>query len=353
MLIGGRVLLFCFPGLCLIGVAALLALATNSRPRVNADSFCLCATAIFFGYILIRGWLSPDYFARPDLFTVVGALAVYGLTATMLTSTAARAAIVASLLGVAVAHVLIGLIQFSRGDSFMPFSFLQRGGDYGQRASGFLVCPNHLAGFLEVVGILGLSLTCWSRWPLWSKLLVAYATGACYVGIALTGSRGGYLSALASLLAFGFVSLVVLRRRRPDGWLQFALIGVVAVGILVGTASLLIQRNGALKERADNIIDTKNMRIELWRAALKQWHLAPVFGTGAGTYRFYGRQFRSEQVQNDPVDVHNDYLHLLCEVRPRGTSRIPAIFLGAHAAGMARPEPFHLRQWRRRRRTPQ
>ncbi len=206
---------------------------------------------------------------------------------------------------------------------------MQRGGEYGQRASGFLVCPNHLAGFLEVIGILGVSLTCWSRWPLWSKLLVAYTAGACYAGVALTGSRGGYLSVLASLLAFGFVSLIVLRRKRPGSWLSFALIGVVALGILVGTAGLLIQRNGFLKERADNIIDPKNMRLQLWSAALKQWHLDPVFGTGAGTYRFYGRQFRSEEMQRDPVDVHNDYLHLLCEYGVVGLAGF-LLFFSAH-----------------------
>ena len=71
------------------------------------------------------------------------------------------------------------------------------------------------------------------------------------------------------------------------------------------------------------------MRIELWRAALKQWHLDPVFGTGAGTYRFYGRQFRSEQVQNDPVDVHNDYLHLLCEYGLVGLAGF-LLFFSAH-----------------------
>ena len=328
-LIGGRVVLFCLPGLCLIGASALLAVATASRPRVGADPFCLCATALFFGYLLIRGCLSPDYFARLDLFSVVGALAVYGLTATMLTSSAARAAIIVSLLGVAVVQVVIGLIQFSRGDNYMLIPFLQRGGEYGQRASGFLVCPNHLAGFLEVVGIMGLSLTCWSRWPLWSKLLVAYVTCACYAGIILTASRGGYMSVLASLLAFGFVSLVVLRRKRPGNWLSFGLIGVVALTILVGTAGLLIQRNGFLKERAENIIDTKNVRIELWRAALKQWQLAPVFGTGAGTYRFYGREFRGEQMQYDPVDVHNDYLHLLCEYGLVGLAGF-LLFFSAH-----------------------
>ena len=97
-LIGGRVVLFCLPGLCLIGAATLLAIPTASRPRVRADSFCLSATAVFFGYLLIRAWLSPDYFSRLDLFSIVGALAVYGLTATMLTSSVARAVIVVSLL---------------------------------------------------------------------------------------------------------------------------------------------------------------------------------------------------------------------------------------------------------------
>ena len=211
----------------------------------------------------------------------------------------------------------------------MLIPFLQRGGDYGQRASGFLVCPNHLAGFLEVVGILGLSLSCWSRWPLWSKLVVAYVTCACYAGIVLTASRGGYMSVLASLIVFGFVSLIVLRRKRPGNWLSFALIGVVALSMVVGTAGFLIQRNGFLKERADNLIDTKNVRIELWRAALKQWQLAPVFGTGAGTYRFYGREFRSVEVQNDPVDVHNDYLHLLCEYGLVGLAGF-FLFFAAH-----------------------
>lgn len=311
ILIGGTVLVFCFPGICLIGAATLLAVATSARPRTKTNSLCLCATAIFFGYILVRAWQSPAYIARLDLFSVVGALAVYGLTATM-TSTRARAAIVASLLGLAVVEVLIGLLQFSRGDNFMLIPFLQRA-DYGPRASGFLVCPNHLAGFLEAVGIFGLSLICWSRWPLWSKLLVAYATGACYVGIILTGSRGGGLSALASLLAFGLVSLVVLRRKRVGSWWKFGLIGLVALSMLAGTAGFFIQRNGYLKQRAGNVLETNNIRVELWRAALKQWELDPAFGTGAGTYRFYGRQFRTEQMQADPIHVHNDYLHLLCE----------------------------------------
>ena len=46
---------------------------------------------------------------------------------------------------------------------------------------------------------------------------------------------------------------------------------------------------------------------------------------GSGTYLYYGRHFRTERVQLDPVEVHNDYLHLLAEygsARRRGFSAI-------------------------------
>ena len=312
VLIGGRRQLFAFPGYFLFGAAALLCVAKVSRARVRPDFLCLGATALFFGYILIRALFSPDYFARPDLFSVAGALVVYGLSVTVFSSSSARLTIFSSLLVFGLVHVLIGVIQFTRGDNFMLISFLQRV-DYEQRASGFFVCPNHLAGLLEVLGIFGVSLVCWSRWPLWSKLLVGYATGVCYLGLALTGSRGGYLSAGASLLVFGFLSLIVIRSALPGRWLKFGVIGLIVLVSLLASGGLMINQNGFLRARAGNIVEPNNPRIDLWRAALQQWQLEPVFGTGSGTYRFYGRQFRTERMQNDPVDVHNDYLHLLCE----------------------------------------
>lgn len=328
-LIGGRVQLFSFPGYCLIGAAALFAVATVSRANTRADLFCLGGTAVFFGYLLLRALFSPAYFARPDLFSVVGALAVYGLTVAVFTSSAARSVILASLLSFALVHVLVGMIQFSRGDNFMLIAFLQRA-DYGQRASGFYVCPNHLAGLLEVLGIFGVSLACWSRWPLWSKLLVGYGSVVCYAGVALSGSRGGYLSVMASLVAFGLLSLFVVRSARPKGWLKFGAGGLAAFAALAGVAALLIHQSGFLSQRVADIIDTKNTRIDLWQAALQQWQLQPVLGTGSGTYRFYGRQFRTQTMQSDPVDVHNDYLHLLCEYGVVGSVGF-LLFFFAHA----------------------
>lgn len=311
-LIGGRSLLFAFPGYSLIALAGLVGLVPAYRSRSGGDSRCLYATGIFFGYILVRALASPGYFARADTFAALGALAVYGLAICTLTSPNVRSIIFAALLSFAVVHVFIGMIQFSRGDNFMLLPFLQRT-DYEQRASGFYVCPNHLAGLLEVVGIFGVSLICWGRWPVWGKVIAGYATAVCYVGIALTGSRGGYLSVMASFAVFAVLSIVILRWARSKKSVQWAAIAAVGLFCVFGAAGFLMKQSGFLSQRAGNIIDTRNMRLELWRAAIVQWRLEPLFGTGSGTYRFYGRKFRAEQMQNDPIDVHNDYLQLLCE----------------------------------------
>ncbi|HEX8279893.1 MAG TPA: O-antigen ligase family protein, partial [Chthoniobacterales bacterium] len=329
MLIGGRGPLFPLPGYALLALTALAGIATVKYSRTQADSSCLYATALFCSYIGVRALLTPGYFARADIYTVAGALVVYGLTATVLTSSRARLAVLVTLLAVAMPHVLIGAVQFTQGNNFMLIPFLQRV-DYGPRASGFFVCPNHLAGLLEVVGVFGVSITCWSRLPMWAKLLVGYATAGCYLGVALTGSRGGYLSVLASLLAFAFLTLLMLRAAMPRGWVKFGgiAVGALAAAVLAGT--VLMHQNAYLSGRAGNIIDRKNVRMDLWRAAVQQWQLQPILGTGAGTYRFYGRHFRTEQMQNDPIDVHNDYLHLLCEYGLLGLAAF-GLFFAAHA----------------------
>jgi tetratricopeptide (TPR) repeat protein len=210
----------------------------------------------------------------------------------------------------------------------MLIPFLQRF-DYGRRASGFYACPNHFAGLVEVIGIFCFSLACWSRWPIWAKLLVGYAGGICFAGLALTGSRGGYLGAVGSLLVVAVLTLLVLRRGGAALFWRTALGGGVLALLLVGALFFGFQKSDYLSGRAQNVIDTQNVRIDLWKAAIEQWKLQPIFGTGSGTYLYYGRHFRSERVQLDPVEVHNDYLHLLAEYGVVGALGF-LFFLGAH-----------------------
>ena len=322
-------MVFSLPAYGLLAAIGLLSLASLRRPKPAPDQLCLVSAAVFFGYVLTRALLSPvAYLARSDIYSVLGGLLVYFFAACIFTGSKQRMFFVFFLLSLALVHVVIGVIQFRDGNNFMLIPHLHRY-NYERRASGFYVCPNHLAGLLEVLGVFGLSIGCWSRWPSWAKLTVFYIAGVCYFGLAITGSRGGYLSAVASVLVFGAISLITLRQISPKVfWRVGGLSAALATLAIVGTV-FFFQKDDFLRSRAGNTFDTQNMRIDLWKAAIEQWKLQPVIGTGSGTYLYYGRQFRSDRMQLDPVRAHNDYLDLLAEYGLVGAACL-LIFLAVH-----------------------
>ena len=329
ILIGGTRMVFSLPGYGLLGLAGLLAAFSLRRSKPVPSQLCLAISVIFFAYILVRALLSPvPYLTRSDINSVLAGLVVYFLVACILTQARLRIWLVVLLLMLAVGHVLIGAVQFRDGNNFMPISWLQRF-NYERRASGFYICPNHLAGLLEVLGVLGLSVVCWSRWPTWGKLLVGYTVAITYVGLVLTGSRGGYLSAGASLLVFAILSLAILRRSGGNMFWKVGAVGAMAAIILGCAVAYSVGKSAFLKDRAQNTFDTSNMRISLWKGAIQQWELQPVSGTGSGTYLYFGRLFRTDQMQLDPIYVHNDYLHLLAEYGLLGAIGMAA-FLFVH-----------------------
>src|SRR3954468_12512365 len=256
IMIAGTRKVFSLPFYGLLGVLGLLAVLSLRRPKPVPSSWCLPVTALFMGYILVRAWFSPvPYLTRSDFYSVVAGLVVYFFTACILTSAKQRMLFIGGLLLLALAHCFVGAFQFRDGNNFMPIAWLQRA-DYGRRASGFYICPNHLAGLLEVVGIFGLSIVCWSRWALWSKMLVGYATGICYVGLVLTGSRGGYLSTAFSLAVFAVLSLAILRRTRGNLFWNIGGAGAVAAIVLGAIALYAISKSPYLSGRAQNTFET-------------------------------------------------------------------------------------------------
>ena len=131
----------------------------------------------FFAYIALRSLISPaPYTARADLYSVLATLTLYGLTVSALDTSARRIAFIVSLLAFGVVHVLVSVIQTGFGENLLVVSPLETV-ERSQRATGLYVNPDHLAGLLEVLGIFGLSLTCWSRWPSWAKVFVGYLSG--------------------------------------------------------------------------------------------------------------------------------------------------------------------------------
>jgi len=238
------------------------------------------------------------------------------------------------LLVFALIHIAVGAIQFKRADNFMLLPGIIRP-PYEWRASGFYICPNHLAGLLEMMAMLALGQAFWGNHRPRTRVLAGYSALMCLAGLALTGSRGGYLSVVFGLGAFAVFSLwAVQMTRRGSFWLVFAGVLVGAV-VVLGGGVFFMSQSETIRERLLQVYDPGNMRPLMWKAALTQYHLAPVAGTGSGTYLFYGRQFRSYTLQSDPMHVHNDYLELLAEYGVIGAI-LSGIFVLAHlVSGMA------------------
>lgn len=324
-LVGGTTLLFAAPVYGILAAGALLSAFSGSRVRIPANPTCLIASGIFFGYVILRALFSPvAYLARPDLYMVLGALIVYLLVAFHLTNPRHRMILLGVLMIAATVNVLIGAWQFTRGDNFM---LLFGRPDYEQRASGLFVCPNHLAGFLEVIALFSVSALCWSRWKLFGKVLALYTTVVAMAGVVITGSRGGYLSTVAAMIVFAGLTMFVVRRVIPQ---RFTLVVGLSITFFIGVFVLAHYAVSSpyLKARTSTIV-SPNARVHLWNAALSQFAEQPLVGTGSGTYLYYGRKYRHPTVHTDPIHAHNDYLELLAEYGLIGFGAL-VFFLFAH-----------------------
>ena len=330
-LVGGTRMVYSFPPYAIAGVAALLSVVSIRRPLASTYVYCLGSAILLAGYVVIRAWYSPNpYLARPDAFMAVGCLIIYLLTSLYLVQSRFRGWVVAVLLLVALVHVGVGIVQFKTGKPFMLFGFSDSGA-YPGRAHGMLICPNHLAGFLEAVGLLGLSFTFWGRHRIAVKLLFGYATLVCFLGVAISGSRGGYLSTVFALLVFAGLLLWMVRVHR-DSRFWLALSGtLVVLAVFLSVAVGLMQHSRPINQRLTRITTaSEDIRWYNWLASVDQFKLSPLLGTGSGTHLYYGRLFRRIQIQSDPEHSHNDYLELLSEYGVVG-GILAAVFLILHA----------------------
>ena len=331
-MLGGTRLADGLPAYALLGLAGALSYVSLRKSTVKPSRFCLGSTLLLAGYVLLRAFCSPNaYLAQADAYLAVGCLLVYLLTALYLPQTLYRNSIVGALFLVALVHMGVGALQFTDGSNFMLFGF-SRNAAYGVRASGMLSNPNALAGFLETVAFLALGVACWGRWNLPAKFAAGYLALFCFVGVAITGSRGAYLSSLVGLLVFAGLSLGVVRifhrRRLVATFLGMA----VGAGLMLGAGVCLMHTSLFLDQRLRQISPaSKDVRWYGWLATADQFKTHPVLGTGAGTHFYYGRLYRRPQLQVVREHPLNDYLELLAEYGIVGGG-LAAFFLFTHIA---------------------
>ena len=305
--------IYALPGYVILGISGLLMLFSFWKAPARMDRACLLSVIVLALYLFARIALSPSsWLAGFDFHVVLAALLVYLVTALAITGSRGPYVMVCGLIILGVIHVALGVYQFANDANFHPLLPGGRG-DLGFRASGFFISPNHLSGFLETALILATSLCFWGGFRALGKVLTGYLALVCLVGLVLTGSRGGYLSAGVGFAVFACLSVWALRNRLSHGLLPRVLGVVAAIALLGGGLAYVADRSFAIRARANTVFVSSDIRLMLWDAAWKQFQLAPAFGTGSRTYVYYGRMFRSPQMQSDPVFAHNDWLQTLAE----------------------------------------
>ncbi len=199
------------------------------------------------------------------------------------------------------------IYQFATGSNKV-WTFV-RPAQYSGRASGTFICPNHLAGFLEMTLPLALAVISHGRTSALSRILAGYACLLLLAGIAVSVSRGAWLATATVVVIW---VLALLRNKRH--WIP-ALLVLLTLGLgsyRFAMQSITVQTRlgiGVASAPSDNT------RIRLWlhQSALRMWldHLWLGVGPGHFDYRFPA--YRPVEIQAQPGRVHNDVLNLLTD----------------------------------------
>ena len=205
---------------------------------------------------------------------------------------------------------------------------------YPHRGSGTYICPNHLGGFLEMILPLGLAYTLAGRLGTVTKILLGYASLVILAGIAVTVSRGSWISTGVSLLVF-FTVLAFQRGRRLPAFLFLVLI--------VGAGVYFVGRSPIFRSRVQQIGVPKRVeadsRILIWQSALAVWGENPWWGVGPGHFDYRFGQHRPGDVQLRPVRAHNDFLNALTDWGLAGAALVATAW-GLLALGVAKSWRF-------------
>lgn len=194
---------------------------------------------------------------------------------------------------------------------------------YWKRGSGSYICPNHLAGFLEMLLPVGLAYMMTGRFGPVMKVFFGYVSLVILAGLAVSGSRGGWLAAAASLPVLFFMLMRERQYRLPA---LVALVALVAGGVWFTTQSQYARERQAATTSSG---EERDLRVLIWPSAVKVWRENYWWGGGPAHFdhRFRAHRPETHVVQARPGHVHNDYLNTLADWGLAGAMLIALTFL--------------------------
>lgn len=287
-------------------VMAVWALRIWINPRTQLLFPPICWAVLAFAIYAIGRYLTSDieYAARLEMIRVLIYAFLFFVILNNLHRQESTQIIVFTLVFVAMANAFYAVFQFVTDSDRVLFLV----SDYKHRGGGTFYSPNHLAGHLEMILPLGLAYTLASRIKPLMKVLIGYASLSILAGIAVTVSRGGWISTGLALLVF----FAVLFARRSHRLASFVLL--VAI---FGAGLFFIPRTYFFQTRLKQLVSDGKVddgtRFELWRPAIQLWQENILWGIGPDHYDYRYRMYRPESVQLQPTRVHNDYLNTLTD----------------------------------------
>lgn len=289
---------------------------------------------LFMAYAGVRWAGSPiEYVAREECRRVL----LYGMLFLVAINNAnsqeSSSWVVGVLLALGAAISTYALYQFVT-ESNRVWTF-ERPEVYARRGSGTYICPNHLAGFLELILPLGLAYTLIGRLGHKTRILAGYGTLMILLGLAASISRGGWIAAGLSILLF-----LGLLSRQPSHRLP----AIFAVVLLLGIGAYVASRSEAVTRRFEKMLKPGQLeyalqRVHLWKPAVEIWKDHPWIGAGPAHFDHVFRQYRPPDYQVRPVRAHNDYLNTLADWGVVGTVLVASAF-GVLFFGVSRTWKF-------------
>lgn len=196
---------------------------------------------------------------------------------------------------------------------------------------------NHFAGLMEVLLPLGLGPLITGAVPRERRLLVGFAGLVIMVAVVLSGSRGGMLSLVASLVFLGILTLVTQPTQEATRWKTAAAgaLGGVALAACVAVAVFWVGADRVavslenLPETATS--ESTTSRNGIWRDVMPMVAARPALGSGVGAF---GVAFSAATAAPGSAlvrHVHNDYLQVLVDAGAVGG--LLAILFGVGLGG--------------------
>ncbi|MBI4327420.1 MAG: O-antigen ligase family protein [Chloroflexi bacterium] len=278
------------------------------------------AVLAFVGYAIIRYQQADlEYVAREELIRILIYAFLFLAILDNLNRQEAVQLVFFVLIFLGMGIALYAIYQFITG-SERVWTFKKPPG-YAGRASGTYICPNHLAGFLEMILPLGLAYTLTGRLKPTTKVCLGYACLMIVGGIGVSISRGGWVTTgLALLLLFGI--LIGNRDYRMPAMVLLVLL--VGVGVVFAKKAYNPQKRFQKLFAEDNIGD---VRFQLWKPAIHMWQDHFWLGVGPAHFDYRFPAYRPKLVQARPLRVHNDYLNCLADWGVVGTALVASAWV--------------------------